>query len=572
MSTPDHRSRVRRSTSSQLISLIGLVIAVHLMAGCAIGIDGTPSAVPDRRVIPDPVPTVVVLDASDSMNTEDAPGRRLVAARDAVSALAGGLPPETLFGVVTFGSQLAAATTPAVQGCRDVTTTVPLGPLNVAGLRSALGEIEARGFTPIAAALDAAAAQLPDTGPASIVLVSDGESTCAPPPCETVAALHRARPDVTVSAVGFRTDDPSLTCVAENGGGLFVTADNAAQLSARLSAAQNAEAAAQRLSPTSRGGVSIGENLSSIRRDNPGFPATGRVEGDRTVYVWLDCDYVFNDDVLVEIAPGDPPGSAGTTIDGVSRGTPGSRAVELYGEPLEDSDGVALFAADTSAGTGYRVGYERGADISRGVVTWVVLCACLPEQRGSGGGASGGPEEVEVVAVDPAGRPVDGFAVGTGGGSWTSDTIEYCTNALGAATTGVYRCGTTADSANACWPSAGRLLCTSDPWTKELRPYSYSGSLPALGEPDPDVFPWALELADGHRCIARSGGAWPIPPTGFEFGYSCRKDAKYSFVLYRAGQPELYDKSGADWTVYFGDGESTPTPVKVTKAYFAAAR
>ncbi|MBD0863507.1 VWA domain-containing protein [Gordonia sp. zg691] len=555
------------------MSSIGAVIAaaVLLFTGCAVGVDGTPTAAPadQQPVAPEPVPTVVVLDASDSMNTEDAPGRRLDAARESVIALADGLPDETLFGVVAFGSQLPARSTPAAQGCRDVTTAVAMGPLNTKDLKGDLGELQAQGFTPIAGALEAAFALLPGSGRASVVLVSDGESTCAPPPCETAAALHRARPEVTISAVGFRTDDPSLACVAESGGGLFVTADNAAQLSARLAAAQNAEAAATRLSPTSRAGISIGQSLSDIRQANPTFPSAGRNDGDRTVYVWIDCDYAFVDDVLVEIAPGDPPGSAGATIDGVSRGTPGARAIELYGQPLTDSDGVAVFTGDTAAGTAYRIGYEGGFTISEGTVTWVVLCRCLPS---TGGSDDGGPEVVKVVAVDPAGKPVNGFTVGNTGGPWTSSTTQYCTNALGAATTGVYRCGSTADSANACWPSNGRLLCTYDPWAKALTSYSYSGSLPTLEEPSPDVFPWALELANGQQCTARSGGAWPMPPQGFEFGYSCRKGSDYSFVLYPSSGSELFDKSGAEWTVYFGDGESTPVPVAATKVYYAAAQ
>lgn len=64
--------------------------------------------------------------------------------------------------------------------------------------------------------------------------------------------------------------------------------------------------------------------LDDVRSANPGFPSQGRKDGDRTVYLWLDCTYEFDDSgKLVEIAPGDPPGSAGTTIDGVTKGTPG---------------------------------------------------------------------------------------------------------------------------------------------------------------------------------------------------------------------------------------------------------
>ncbi|NDK90298.1 hypothetical protein GYA93_11995 [Gordonia desulfuricans] len=187
--------------------------------------------------------------------------------------------------------------------------------------------------------------------------------------------------------------------------------------------------------------------------------------------------------------------------------------------------------------------------------------------------STSGPALVNVVAADRSGNPINGFVVGQTGASWSSSTIEYCTNALGAATTGVYRCGTAADGANACWPGTGRLLCTFAPWATQLAEYRYSGSLPVLDAPRPDSFPWALELANGRRCVARSGGAWPMPPAGFEFGYSCQAGSSTSgFVFYRAGSSELYEKSDTRWTVYFGDGESMPAPVEVTTAYRPAAQ
>ncbi len=568
--TDSGRVHTRRLRLATLVAVAALGLA-----GCALEVKGSSSAVSDERsVAPKPVPTVVVLDASDSMNTEDAPGSRLVAAREAVTSLAAGLPDATPFGIVAFGSRMPARSTPQAVGCTDVTTSVPLGPLNRTALRDALGRLTAQGFTPISAALRQAASQLPVGNPSSIVLVSDGESTCEPPPCDTAAEIHRTNPNITISAVGFRTGDPALACVAEEGGGLFVTADNAAQLSSRLAAAQNAEAARSRLSPLSRAGVAIGATLADVRRDNPTFPATGKTEGNRTLYYWVDCEYAFEDDVLVAISPGDPPGSAGTTIDGVTHGTPGSRAVELYGEPLEDSGSVAVFTANEAAGTAYRIGYVGAEKISAGTVTTVVLCRCLPSPS-----QSGGPEVIKVIAVDAAGKTINGFSVGPIGTTWSSSDTGYCSSALGAATTGVYRCGTTADSANACWPSGNRLLCTFAPWNKALTAYPYSGSLPSLEPPNPDVFPWALELADGNQCVARNGGAWPMPPTGFEFGYSCKKDSKFTFVFYRtprsrAATADLFDKSDNSWTVFWGDGEATatPTPVEVEKIYYSAAQ
>lgn len=49
-----------------------------------------------------------------------------------------------------------------------------------------------------------------------------------------------------------------------------------------------------------------------------------------------------------------------------------ARAVELYGDPINDAGGVALFAADRAKGIGYRIGHDGQ------MVTSVILCRCLP--------------------------------------------------------------------------------------------------------------------------------------------------------------------------------------------------
>ncbi|NLG47906.1 VWA domain-containing protein [Gordonia sp. (in: high G+C Gram-positive bacteria)] len=570
------RSSLRSAALAFLISTILLIVGCSATDGTAIKAGRTPG-----EVVPQKIPTLVVLDASDSMNTADAPGPRIDAAKRAVTNLADGLPHGTDFGVVVFGSQMPAKTTRQSRACTDVSTPVPLGPLNTAAVSSQLATIRAQGFTPIGNALEMAANQLPPSGPASIVLVSDGEPTCAPDPCVTAKAIHANRPDVTVSAVGFRTDNADLKCVAADGGGLFVTADNAEQLSARLSAAQNSRDAATRLSTDSRGGIAIGDTLDDVRSANPSFPRNGRKDGDRTIYLWEDCTYEFDDSgKLVEIAPGDPPGSAGTTIDGVTKGTAGSRAIELYGDAWQDSDGVAIFPADEKAGTAYLLGYEGGSSIAEGTVTTVVLCGCLPKKKTTSGTSGGGPEIVKVIAVDKKGSLRDGYTIVNDGSSrsFPSSEMTYCSPGLGAITPGVFRCGTTADSAVVCWnkTSTSQLLCAYSPWEKTLRAWTYS--VPPEQKPvkpQDEVVPWALELADGSRCNLRFGGAWDPPPTGYRDIYNC-SDGPTKFVVVKDDSEApagLFDKSGTAWTVLGRDSNrnGSPSPVPVTKVYYSAA-
>lgn len=142
---------------------------------------------------------------------------------------------------------------------------------------------------------------------------------------------------------------------------------------------------------------------------------------------------------------------------------------------------------------------------------------------------------------------------------------------MGAVTTGVYLCGITADSAYACWPdrAQGELLCTFAPWQTELHVYGYNGALPTrLVEADPN--PWAIEMADGSRCVGRSGGAWGFPPAGFDFGYICPDTTPNKMIYIRTGG-ELFDTSGTEWTVFYGVYGVTPSPTPVTKIYYSAA-
>ena len=100
--------------------------------------------------------------------------------------------------------------------------------------------MEASGYTPIGLSLQQAAADLPETGPRSIILISDGEDTCAPPdPCRIAEELFGELFDVRIESVGFLIDTGSaaeqqLRCIAEATGGQYTTVDQANALAAQL--------------------------------------------------------------------------------------------------------------------------------------------------------------------------------------------------------------------------------------------------------------------------------------------------------------------------------------------------
>ncbi|GAA1175139.1 vWA domain-containing protein [Pseudonocardia alaniniphila] len=187
-------------------------------------------------------PTMLVLDASGSMTGADpAGGTKMDAAKKAVHALVAAAPDGAPVGLAVYGTGTGNSDAERAQGCQDVTVLRPPGAIDKAALATAVDGVVPRGYTPIGRSLQVAAEQLPPEGPRSIVLVSDGEDTCAPPePCDVVRTLSGQGVDLVVHAVGFGVDAvgfgvdavarAQLACVAQATGGTYTDAPDAGAL------------------------------------------------------------------------------------------------------------------------------------------------------------------------------------------------------------------------------------------------------------------------------------------------------------------------------------------------------
>lgn len=357
-----------------MLATIGLVTSCAQETGRAVRANPGPT-------ITQIAPTALIVDASDSMTTDDAPGPRIDAAKRAATGLVNALPDGSHVALLTYGTGTGTKRSEHAAGCKDVRTLVPLGPLDRDTVNSAIAQITPRGFTPIAESLRAAAELLPAQGEASIVLISDGEDTCQPPPCEVAQQLKRANSHLEISTVGFRTDGDAsaqLRCIAEATGGLFVEAANEAQLAARLLATQDQSGAA-RINGAGLEGIELGMSLSDIRDHHSDFPADGTRDGDLVVYHWHDCDWGFTGDgTLTSIRPADSV----RTIDGVGRGSTVDDAIRFYGDPLattENSDGTYTLTFDAG---GSEAAYQITATGTGGSATIerIVVCRCLPKK------------------------------------------------------------------------------------------------------------------------------------------------------------------------------------------------
>ena len=181
---------------------------------------------------------MLILDASSSMVEADAEGTRMESAKKAANELVESLPETANMGLTVYGANESDAPDNREQGCKDIDTRVPVGRVDKAKFTSAIDGLEPKGYTPMGNSLRKAAEELGGEGERSIILVSDGIDSCAPPPvCEVAKELAEDGVDLAIHTVGFQVDDAArkeLQCIAEAGNGQFLEAKDASSLATSL--------------------------------------------------------------------------------------------------------------------------------------------------------------------------------------------------------------------------------------------------------------------------------------------------------------------------------------------------
>lgn len=180
----------------------------------------------------------IVMDASSSMLEPDEGGTRMDVAKRAAAELVDSLPDTANVGMLAYGTQVNDAPENHERGCEDIRTLAPVGRVDKEGLKGEIDSLQAQGYTPIGSALRAAGGELSGEGERSIILVSDGIDTCAPPPpCEVAKELAGDGIGLAVHVVGFKADEATreeLECIAGETGGSYRQADDAAALTESL--------------------------------------------------------------------------------------------------------------------------------------------------------------------------------------------------------------------------------------------------------------------------------------------------------------------------------------------------
>lgn len=178
--------------------------------------------------------TIIVLDASGSMWGQIEGKAKIDIAREVIKELLKDWDSQVLLGITAYGHRKKG-------DCHDIESIYPVSKANAENILAKVNAITPKGMTPLSQAVKVAAEELKFTEKkATVILLSDGKETCNMDPCELGKELEKKGVDFTAHVIGFdvkKEEQAGLKCLAENTGGLFLSAKNSAELKRALSEA-----------------------------------------------------------------------------------------------------------------------------------------------------------------------------------------------------------------------------------------------------------------------------------------------------------------------------------------------
>jgi Ca-activated chloride channel homolog len=175
-----------------------------------------------------------LLDVSGSMNQRiSSGGTKFAAAKRALKRVANAGPAGTQVGLRVYGSTIDEPKEENPKACTDTKLVLPIGPLNRGKLFRAVDSFTAKGETPIAYSLEQSVGDLGSSGKRVLILISDGEESCAGDPCPAARRLAKAGVDLQFNAIGLAVKSKArrqLQCIAKAGDGNYYDANNTSDL------------------------------------------------------------------------------------------------------------------------------------------------------------------------------------------------------------------------------------------------------------------------------------------------------------------------------------------------------
>lgn len=227
---------IRKRLAAALCGALLVTVTGGLLPSAAFADSGDPAGRPAAK---EPPKVELVLDVSGSMRARDIDGQsRMSAAKQAFNEVLDAVPEDVRLGIRTLGADYPGKD--RKQGCKDTKQLYPVGELDRTEAKTAVATLVPTGWTPIGPALLGAADDL-EGGNATrrIVLITDGEDTCAPlDPCEVAREIAAKGVDITIDTLGLVPNAKmraQLMCIAEATGGTYTSVQHKEELSDRVS-------------------------------------------------------------------------------------------------------------------------------------------------------------------------------------------------------------------------------------------------------------------------------------------------------------------------------------------------
>ncbi|WP_127104436.1 VWA domain-containing protein [Pararhodobacter zhoushanensis] len=190
--------------------------------------------------------TMIVMDGSGSMWGQIDGVPKLEIARSVVGEVLAGMAPDATLGLIGYGHRRRG-------DCSDIEVMVEPAAGTAGQISQAVNAMRFQGRTPLTDAVRRAAEALRySEDPATVVLVTDGIETCEADPCALGRELEASGVNFTAHVVGFglsAEEGAQVACLADETGGQYFQADDAAALTRALTQTLAAPAAAPAVEP-----------------------------------------------------------------------------------------------------------------------------------------------------------------------------------------------------------------------------------------------------------------------------------------------------------------------------------
>ncbi|MFI8192669.1 VWA domain-containing protein [Streptomyces sp. NPDC085946] len=359
----------------------------------------------------------LVLDVSGSMRARDIDGRsRMAAAKQAFNEVLDATPEEVELGIRTLGADYAGDDRRT--GCKDTAQLYPVGPLDRTEAKTAVATLTPTGWTPIGPALLKAADDLEGgNGSKRIVLISDGEDTCAPlDPCEVAREIAAKGIGLTIDTLGLVPTaklSRQLSCIAEATGGTYTSVEHQDELTDRVNELVD-RAAEPVVTPVATEG---GARCTGAPTLTSGLYTDREEFGQQRWY-------------RVDVLPGQElRASVSVAADRAVRPDYGVllRAVTVHGREIVRGEAAGNGRTDViSTGLRYPRPEREDADTGDGKPAAEAVCLAVTTSFSAAPGVQttpGLPLELTVDVVDGPDRAGDVASFGLGRGWWLLGTL-----------------------------------------------------------------------------------------------------------------------------------------------------